>query len=110
MRIKKSILRQMSSSPSKRAIPDLDPTTNLGLHEEIWTRLQTKIATHLLKGWGLQLRSGIVVNLSPGIHRNLLNPLMWIPLQTSSDSESLWIPNPIAHRMNGDLGGMSDGC
>jgi hypothetical protein len=49
MRIKKSILRQMSSSQRNQAIPNLDPTTNLELHEKIWSTLRTKIETHLVK-------------------------------------------------------------
>ena len=43
MRVKKSVVKKTESSRKKLAT-DLNPTTNLKLHMDIWLRLKEKIA------------------------------------------------------------------
>jgi hypothetical protein len=49
MRIKKSILKKKCFASLKRPGPDMDPTTNLHLHLEIWEKLREKIADEFRK-------------------------------------------------------------
>jgi hypothetical protein len=70
MRIKKSILHRTYTSSQRIPVPDLDPTTNLDLHREIWQKLQEKMAGHYLKRQDVQNTIAFLsfANPSPGMN------------------------------------------
>jgi hypothetical protein len=101
MRIRKSILKKKGCGSPKKPAPDMmDPTTNLNLHIEIWTRLMEKIAAQFQKRYPGRMPANIIANPFLG-----MNP-------SSSTPGVLWISTSqlLNRQMNGDSGAMSDGC